>query len=113
MWDKPISCAKFIDTFTSHNLKDSQEFNLNRFTRKDLEGIIHLLHGYYSQFVSENPELEECLHCNFTEVLEAMALAESLFIDEFGELCIDDLSWEKVKDNHYFTKVVSQLSSIT
>jgi len=40
-----------------------------------------------------------------------MSLAESLFVNKFGELCIDDLSWEYVKDNHHITKVVSQLSS--
>ena len=112
MWDKPLTCAKFIELFTSHNLKDSLEFNLDIFSRKDLEGIIHLLHGYYSQFVSENPELE-CLHCNYREVLEAMSLAESLLIDEYGELCIDDYSWDFVIENQYLSKIVSQLSSIT
>ena len=87
------------------------DFNLNKYTRNDLEGIIHLLHGFYSQFVCENPELQEYLSCNFIEVLEAMSFAESLFFDESGELCIDEKLWKRVKDNPHFTQVLLQLSS--
>lgn len=87
------------------------EFNLNEYTRKDLEGIIHLLHGFFSQFVSENKGFQEYLHCNFNEVLEAISLAESLFFDESGELCMEEMSWKRVKDNPRLTQVLPQLSS--
>jgi hypothetical protein len=87
------------------------EFKLNEYTRKDLEGIIHLLHGFFSQFVSEHNGLQEYLHCNFIEVMEAMSLAESFFFDESGELCMDEESWNRVKDNPHLTQVLPQLSS--
>jgi hypothetical protein len=90
---------------------DSMEFKLNEFSRKDLEGIIHLLHGFFSQFVSENKEFQGYLHCNFIEILEAMSLAESLFFDEYGELCMDEISWKRVKDNPRLPQVLPQLSS--
>jgi hypothetical protein len=111
LWDQPLKCAKFIDKFTSHNLKDSIDFNLNKFSRRDLEGIIHLLHGFYTQFVNENPEIKEYLSRNYVEVLEAMSIVDSLFYDESGELCIDEESWKQVKDNPHLTQVLFHLST--
>lgn len=111
MWDQPLKCAKFIDKFTAYNLKDSMEFNLDEYTRNDLEGIIHFLHGFNSQFIRENSEFQEYLHCNFNEILEAMSLAESFFFDESGELCVDERLWKRIKDNPHFTQVLLQFSS--
>jgi hypothetical protein len=111
LWDQPLKCAKFIEKFTSHDLEDSKDFNLNEFTREDLEGMIHLLHGFYSQFVRDNSELQENLNCNFIEVLEAMSLVESLFFDEYGDLCIDERSWKRVKENPHITQALLYLSA--
>jgi hypothetical protein len=113
LWDQPLKCAKLIDKFTSHNLKDSMEFNLREFTKSDLEGVIYLLHGFYTQVICEFPDLQEYLRCNFKEVLEAMSLAESLFFDDSGELCVDDESWRLVKDNPRLTQALFQLSQLT
>ena len=110
MWDRPIESAKFIDKFTKYNLGDSMEFNLYEISRDDLVGILHFLHGFFSQFVSENPDYKETIHCNFFEVVEAIALAESLFIDTSGELCLDEESWKLVKNNPHLTQYMFQLS---
>jgi hypothetical protein len=112
LWDQPLKCAKFIDKFTSHNLKDSTEFNLQEYTRNDLERIIHLLHGFYTQFVHEDPALQEYLHCNFLEVLEAMSLTESFFLNASGELCIDKVSWRHIIENPHLIQTLLQLSQL-
>ena len=109
MWEQPFKCAKLVDRLTSQNIEDSKHLNLNEYTRKDLEGIIHLLHGYYTQFVHDHNEFREILHCNYVEVLEAMSLAESLYIDENGEPNIDEASWNRIKDNPHITQFLLQL----
>ena len=110
MWDRPIECAKFIDKFTKYNLKDSTDFNLDEVTRKDLIGILQLLHGFISQFIAENQDYGEALRCNFYEVIQAIALAESLYIDTSGALSTDEQSRKLVKDNPYLTQYSYQLS---
>ena len=97
-WDDPAKCANFIERFTSHNLHDVGCFKLDEFKRKDLEGIIQLLHGYYTYFIIESArELRESLRCNGEDVLKVMMISPEIDIDENGEIVLDDELWELVK----------------
>ena len=97
-WDDLEKCADFIERFTSHNIHDAERFNLEEFSRKDLEGIIHLLHGYYTHyFVNSSSEVRETLRCNSEDVLEGMMISSEIDIDENGEIILGDELWELVK----------------
>lgn len=100
VWDEPVKCAKFIEKFTSYNLSDAESFNLRDYSRNDLEGIIQLLHGFYSYFMLENPmEIRETTKCCVNEVLMSMALASSIHDNQDGEIIINDELWGIIKNN--------------
>ena len=106
-WDEPVKCAKFIERFTSHNLDDAQYFNLNNYTRKDLEGIIQLLHGFYTHFILDNPkEVRETVKCRADDVLASMALISSIKFNEKGELVLSDEVWNVVKKSPHLLKLL-------
>ena len=89
------------------------KFKLDDFTRNDLEGIIYLLHGFYSQFVSENLGLQKALHCDSEEVIEAISLVDSLTINDIGELIVDEETWKSVKNDPLLIQALHQLSELT
>ena len=104
-WDDPAKCANFIERFTSHNLHDVECFKLDGFTRKDLEGIIQLLHGYYTYFIENSArEVRESLRCNGEDVLKGMMIASEIDIDENGEIVLGDELWELVKKSPILLK---------
>ena len=106
-WDDPAKCAKFIERFTSHNLHDVECFKLDEFTRKDLEGIIQLLHGYYTHFIIDSArEVRESLRCNGEDVLNVMMIASEIDIDENGEIILSDELWELVKKSPILLKLL-------
>jgi hypothetical protein len=106
-WDDPLKCANFIERFTSHNLHDVEFFKLEEFTRKDLEGIIQLLHGYYTHFIVNSAfEVRESLRCNGEDVLEGMMIASEIDIDENGEIILSDELWELVKKSPTLLKLL-------
>jgi hypothetical protein len=97
-WDNPLKCAEIIEYFTSHTLDCSGLNELKKLTRKDLEGIIHLLYGYYTHFAIESPqEIREALRCSAEDVIESMRIASKIDLDENGEIRIDDETWNIVK----------------
>lgn len=106
-WDDPVKCAKFIERFTSHNLGDARYFNLKDYTRKDLEGIIHLLHGFYTHFILDNSKkVRETVKCRADDVLASMALVSSIKINEDGELLLSDEVWDIVKKSPHLLKLL-------
>ena len=106
-WDEPIKCAKLIEIFTSHNLSDVERFNLKDYTRNDLEGIIELLHGLYTQFMLDNPvDLREDMKCSSDDVLMSMALASCIKHNEEGELILSDELWGIVKQYPQLLKMI-------
>lgn len=107
-WDEPVKCAKLIERFTSHTLGDAESFNLKDYTRNDLEGIIQLLHGYYTHFMLDNPiEVRETAKCSEDDVLTSMALASSIQHNEEGELILSDDLWGLVKNSPQLLKFLT------
>ena len=99
-WDEPVKCAKFIERFTSHTLGDAESFNLQDYTRNDLEGMIQLLHGYYTHFMLDNPmEVRETVKCSADDVLTSMDLVSAIQHNEEGELILGDELWGIVKNS--------------
>lgn len=106
-WDEPVKCAKLIERFTSHNLRDVERFNLKDYSRNDLEGIIEMLHGLYTHFMLDNPvELRENMKCSVDDVLMSMALASCLQDNEEGELILSDELWDFVKNSPQLLKML-------
>jgi hypothetical protein len=99
-WDEPAKCARFIERFTSHTLGDAEITHLEDYTRNDLEGIIQLLHGYYTQLIQDNPtETRETTKCTADDVLTSMTLASTTHRDEQGDLILSDELWGLVKNS--------------
>ena len=94
-----LKCAFFIKKFTSHDLRDSHEFNLHEFSRRDLEGIINFLHGYYSMSINNNSELKKKIKISAKEVLEASKLVDCFYVNDLGDVCVKDELWIQVKEN--------------
>ena len=108
-WDEPAKCAKFIERFTNHNLGDAEITDLKDYTRNDLEGIIQLLHGYYTQFILDNlMEARETAKCNADDVLTSMTLASTIQHDEEGDLILSDELWNLVKNSPQLLKVLTR-----
>jgi hypothetical protein len=107
-WDEPVKCAKFIERFTSHTLGDAEITDLKDYTRNDLEGIIQLLHGYYTQFILDNPmEARETAKCNADDVLTSMTLASTIQKNEEGDLILSDELWDLVKNSPQLLKLLT------
>jgi len=95
-WDDPVRCAKLVECFTSHNLDDITQMDLGRLTRRDLEAVLQLLHGYYTQFVLDSPpDVREALRCSYEDVLSSMAIASAMSRGEEGETLEGE--WEMVR----------------
>ena len=95
-WDDPVRCAKLVECFTSHNIDDVMRMDLCRLTRRDLEGVLQLLHGYYTQFVLDSPpDVREALRCSCEDVLRSMAIASAMSRGEEGET--QEGEWEMVR----------------
>jgi len=108
-WDEPIKCAKFIERFTTHTLGDTEITDLKDYTRNDLEGIIQLLHGYYTQFILDNPmETRETAKCNADDVLTSMTLASTIQHNEEGDLILSDELWDLVKNSPQLLKFLTR-----
>ena len=108
-WDEPVKCAKFIERFTTHNLGDAEITDLKDYTRNDLEGIIQLLHGYYTQFILDNPmETRETAKCNADDVLTSMTLASTIQHNEEGDLILSDELWNLVKNSPQLLKFLTR-----
>lgn len=113
-WDEPVRCAKFIERFTAHIPNDLRSFDLKDFSRRDLEGIIQLLHGYYTHFLLDSPpELREALRCSAEDVLRGMAMASSIVDGDDGEIILPDELWEMVREDpvlfRYFADLQDRL----
>ena len=107
-WDKPVKCAEFIERFTSHILGDAERFNLKDYTRSDLEGIIQLLHGFYTYFMQDNHiEVRETVKCSAYDVLTSMALVSSIQHNEEGELILSDELWDIVRKSPQLLKLLT------
>ena len=107
-WDEPVKCAKFIERFTTHTLGDTEITDLKDYTRNDLEGIIQLLHGYYTQFILDNPmETRETAKCNADDVLTSMTLASTIQKNEEGDLILSDELWDLVKNCPHLLKLLT------
>jgi len=103
-WNEPIKCAKFIERFTSHILGDVEISHLKDYTRNDLEGIIQLLHGYYTHFMLDSPvEVREKAKCVAEDVLTSMTFASSIQYKD-GEIILSDDLWYLVKNSPQFLK---------
>lgn len=103
-WNEPIKCAKFIERFTSHILGDFEISHLKDYTRNDLEGIIQLLHGFYTHFMLDNSiEVREKAKCYAEDVLTSMTLASSIQYKD-GEIILSDDLWDLVKNSPQFLK---------
>ena len=99
-WDDPVECAKFIERFTSHDLRHGGLLDLGAFSRRDLEGIVRLLFGYYSAFVLDSPpEVGEALRCSAEDVIEAMDIASKVGCTDSGEVLLDDELWDLTRRN--------------
>ena len=102
-WDEPVKCAKFIEKFTSHNIRDAESFNLREYSRNDLEGIIQLLHGFYTYFMIDSPDtVREKMKCSVNDVVNGMLLASSIGQNEEGELVLSDELWDIVNKVHSY-----------
>jgi hypothetical protein len=107
-WDDPLKCAKFIERFTSHTLDDAECFNLRDYTRNDLEGMIQLLHGYYTHFMLESPaHVRKDMECRAVDVLTSMSLVSSMQIDEKGEIILNDELWEIAKNSPHLLRFLA------
>jgi hypothetical protein len=107
-WDEPAKCARFIEIFTSHTLGDAESFNLEDYTRNDLEGMIQLLHGFYTHFMLDNPiEVRENMKCRADDVLTSMALASSIQYNDDGEVILSDELWNIVKNSPILLKLLT------
>ncbi|MCW4020258.1 MAG: hypothetical protein NWF14_03395 [Candidatus Bathyarchaeota archaeon] len=94
-WDDPRRCAKFIERFTSHDLVNGSWLELGSFSRKDLEGIVQLLYGYYTAVVLDSPpELGDALRCTAEDVMRAMSMASWIGRSDSGEIVLDDELWD-------------------
>jgi hypothetical protein len=97
-WDDPVRCAKLVECFTSHNLDDVMQMDLGHLSRRDLESVIQLLHGYYTQFVMDSPpDVREALRCSCEDVLSSMMIASTMSRYEDGELVLEEEVWEIVR----------------
>ena len=109
-FDEPEKCAKFIERFTSHTLGDAESFNLKDYTRNDLEGMIQLLHGFYTHFILDNhEEVRETVRCSADDVLTSIILASSLQHNEEGELILSDELWDIVKNSPQLLKLLTRV----
>ena len=109
-WDEPVKCAKLIERFTSHNLSDAVSFNLKDYSRNDLEGIIQMLHGFYTSFMLDNSvEVLENIKCSVDDVLTSISLASSIHPNEEGELILSDELWGIVKHSPQLLKLLMRV----
>ena len=111
-WDDPCGCAKFIERFTSHDLRDGCLRDLGAFSRRDLEGILRLLYGYYTAFVLDSPqEVGEALRCSAEDVIEAMAMASRIGRTDSGEVLLDDELWDLTRRNPVLLRYFIELQA--
>jgi hypothetical protein len=95
-WDDPVRCARLVECFTSHNLDDVTQMDLGGLTRRDLEGVVQLLHGYYTQFVLDSPsDVRDALRCSYEDVLSSMAIASKISSHDNGDGLVEE-AWEIV-----------------
>jgi hypothetical protein len=112
-WDDPRGCAKFIERFTSHDLRDGCLLDLGAFSRRDLEGIVRLLYGYYTAFVLDSPpEVGEALRCSAEDVIEAMAMASRIGRTDSGEVLLDDELWDLTRRNPVLLRYFIELQAV-
>ncbi len=112
-WDDPWRCAKFIERFTSHDLRNGFPLDLGTFSRRDLEGIVRLLYGYYTAFVLDSPpEVGEVLRCSAENVIEAMGMASRMGRTDSGEVLLDDELWDLTRRNPVLLRYFIELQAV-
>ena len=112
-WDDPRRCAKFIERFTSHDLKDGCRLDLGTFSRKDLEGIVQLLYGYYTAVVLDSPpEVREALRCTAEDVMRAMSMASRIGRTDSGEILLDDELWDLTRRSPVLLRYFIELQAV-